>query len=299
MIISASRRSDIPAFYYPWLLNRMAAGEAWVPNPFNPRRITVVPMTPQAVDALVLWSKNPAPMLENPLPPYPWYMQFTLNDYPEGLEPGLPDVHLRVKTFRTLAALGAPDALVWRYDPILYTETLDEAWHCIRFESLCQKLQGATNQAVISFLDSYPKITGWIRRSGIRWPSLPQRQALAGRLAQIGRRYAIRVTACCEGDLALPIAHCVDAERLSRIAGPLSLTPDKGQRPGCGCAASVDIGRYDSCLHGCGYCYANASANLARQHHHQHNPFSPLLWGEPHPQAEFRYLENSSNRSLL
>ncbi len=299
MIVSASRRSDIPAFYYPWLLNRLLAGEAWVPNPFNPRQITVVPLSPRTVDALVLWSKNPAPMLERPLPPYPWYMQYTLNDYPAAFEPGLPAADQRVETFRALAALGGPEALVWRYDPIIFAGDMDAAWHCQRFERLCRRLQGATNQAVISFLDSYSKIAGWLRRSGIRWPELPERQALAARLAQTGADYGITVTACCEAGLNLPSAHCIDAARLSRIAGPLSLPPDRGQRPGCGCAASVDIGRYDSCPHGCGYCYANASAALARSHFSQHNPEAPMMWGEPHPEAKFKILENSSARSLL
>ncbi len=299
MIVSASRRSDIPAFYYPWLLKRFAAGAVWVPNPFNPLQITVVPLSPQSVDALVLWSKNPAPMLEHPLPPYPWYMQYTLNDYPASIEPGLPDIDRRIKTFRALAALGGPDALVWRYDPIVFAGGMDERWHRASFERLCRQLQGATNQAVISFLDSYPKIAGWIRRSGIRWPDLRQRQELAVCLARIGADYGIAVTACCEADLALPAACCIDAARLSRIAGPLALPADKGQRPGCSCAASVDIGRYDSCLHGCGYCYANASAAAARKHFHQHNPESPMLWGEPHPEAKMKFLESSSARSLL
>ena len=104
MIISASRRTDIPAFYYPWLLRRFAAGEVWSVNPFNPRQITIVPLTSAVVDAVVLWSKNPAPILQYGAPPYPWYMQYTLNDYPSSVESNLPDIQISFSASRSSAA---------------------------------------------------------------------------------------------------------------------------------------------------------------------------------------------------
>ena len=299
MIISASRRTDIPAFYYPWLLHRFAAGEVWSVNPFNPRQVTVVPLTPNAVDAIVLWSKNPAPILKYGTPPYPWYMQYTLNDYPSSVESNLPDIQARISTFRVLSALGGKDSMVWRYDPILFAEGMDASWHLTKFTRLCQALEGATDQAVISFLDSYSKIGTWLRRMNVHWPQSDEQIDLARQMAQIGRNHGIRVTACCEAALGLPVARCIDPDRLTRLIGPLSLPPDKGQREGCGCVDSIDIGRYNSCLHGCGYCYATTSAPTALRNHALHNPHSPLLYGEIHPEAVIKTLDAVSCKSLI
>ena len=299
MIISASRRTDIPAFYYPWLLNRFKDGEVWSVNPFNPRQVTVVPLSPGSVDAIVFWSKNPAPILEYGLPPYPWYMQYTLNDYPQCFEASLPEVKTRIRTFRALAAIGGSNSMVWRYDPIIFTEGIDANDHLARFTALCRTLEGSTNQAIISFLDSYSKIGTWMRRVNIRWPEISEQIDLAQQMTEIGRQHGIRVTACCETALGLPVARCIDPDRLARLIGPLTLPPDKGQREGCGCVDSVDIGRYDCCLHGCGYCYATASSAAALRNHARHDPVSPLLYGEVHPEAKFKYLEPTSCKSLI
>jgi hypothetical protein len=283
MIISASRRTDIPAFYLPWLLNRFREGEVYVRNPFNAKVAYRLILTPATVEALVLWSKNPAPLLNNPDLPYPWYMQFTLNDYPSAWESHLPAVQDRIATFRALARRYGSDALVWRYDPIILSGQIDAAWHIARFTTLCQSLEGATNQAVISFLDSYGKITSWMQQEHILSPSIPVRVELAQQLSWIAGQHGIHATACCEAELPLPIAHCVDAHRLDRLAGPLTIPADKGQRPGCGCAASYDIGQYHSCLHGCAYCYATRSLKAAQKHYAMHDPLSPLLCGKMDP----------------
>jgi hypothetical protein len=299
MIISASRRTDIPAFYYPWLLNRFSQGEVWVPNPFNARQLTVVPLTADKLDAVVLWSKNPAALLTLGPPPYPWYMQYTLNDYPAAFEPSLPALEQRVQTFRQLSRQYGSEHMVWRYDPIVLTPERGPLQHLRAFTALCRSLEGATDQVVLSFLDEYRKIRPWINRMGVYFPTLDQRRELILSMADIARASGITPTACCEADLPLPPARCVDPERLARLAGPLQLSADTGQRPGCGCAASIDIGRYDCCLHGCGYCYATASSRVSALHHREHDLQSPLLWGKPPENALFKYPAYSSQKALI
>lgn len=286
MIVSASRRTDIPAFYVEWLLGRLREGYALAVNPMNPRQARRVSLLPEDVDALVFWSKNPRPLLaeRGALSGYAYYLQFTLNAYGPEVEPGLPGLEERIGTLLRWAEAVGPDRVIWRYDPILLSEAYPAAFHLERFENLAGILRGAVRQVTVSFMDDYAKIRRRVAALGARCPSAGEIPALAAPLAQIARAHGLRIAACAEPfDLSgcgIGRARCVDGELIAAIGGKEPKAgPDPNQRPGCGCLASVDIGAYNCCVHGCAYCYANAGEAAAERNRRRHDPRAASLLG--------------------
>lgn len=281
VIISISRRTDIPAFYGEWLMRRVEEGFADTRNPMNPAQIRRVRLRPEQVDGLVFWTKNPAPMLDK-LPllrEYAYYFQFTLNGYGTDVEQNLPREQLP-DIFRRLSDMIGPERLIWRYDPILFNMDYNPGWHLENFAALAKTLEGYTQRCVISFYDHYRKIEARMRP--LRLIELPksERIAFAQKLAEIAKSHGIAM-ACCAEDLPLPPAACIDALLLSQIAGRLiPAVRDRNQRPGCVCSASVDIGAYNTCRNGCLYCYANHSEASIEQRVQQHRLESTFLVGE-------------------
>jgi len=262
MIISASRRTDIPAMFADWFFDRIAAGEVLVANPFNPNQTRRVSLKPADVDGFVFWSKNPEPMLTrlDELQDIAYYFQFTITGYGLEVEPSVPDKTVAVKTFQQLAARTAPGSLVWRYDPIFLSPEYTIDWHLDNFAELASELAGATDTCIISFGDVYRKNVRRIRELEFRSPDDMEIRDIAKNLSQICQHFGLMLQTCAElNDLSsfgITHARCIDHQRLSRLAGqPINFKKDKNQRPACGCAASVDIGRYNTCLLGCKYCY--------------------------------------------
>ncbi|NMA38730.1 MAG: DUF1848 domain-containing protein [Lentisphaerae bacterium] len=260
MIISASRRTDIPAFYAEWLLRRLRAGYAETVNPFRPSQVTRVNLTPEHVDGLVLWSKNPAPLL--PFLPeliafgIPFYLQFTVTPYDAALEPGVPPKSRVIDTFLRLSDQLGPQRLVWRYDPIIVTEAMTPSWHCEHFAALCAQLAPSCCRCVISFVDPYRNSP-----QAQLAPDAADMHAIAAGFAPIAASWRLPLFTCAEPiDLSsYGIAHgaCIDSDLLGTLAGrKLHIPRDRHQRPDCGCAKSIDLGRYGTCRHGCTYCYA-------------------------------------------
>jgi hypothetical protein len=292
MIVSCSRRTDIPAFYADWLFARLRAGFVCVRNPRNPRQVSQIALTPDAVDGFVFWTKNPAPMLDRlrELQRYAYYFQFTLTPYGRDVEPNLPDKIEILRTFQRLSETVGPDRVLWRYDPIVISQTYSPDAHLRQFEELARTLSGFTRRVTLSFLD-----TGYrnVKRNAQRLSAEPlpvrEKLALAGRLAQIARNYGMEPFACAqETDFSacgIAPGRCVDAALLEAQLGcRLRVRKDPNQRPACGCAASVDIGAYNTCAHGCLYCYANYNAGEIAINRQKHDPGSPLLVGEPGPE---------------
>lgn len=288
MVISASRRTDLPAFYSEWFFNRLRAGYACVRNPMNPHRVTQVPLAPEAVQGIVFWTKNPALMLNrlDQLEKFPYYFQFTLTPYGRDMEPNLPPKReVLLPLFQELARRAGRERVLWRYDPILLNEKYTLEYHVKCFEEFAGRLAGFTEKCTISFVDLYQSTRRNTAPFHIVPPDLVQQQELAGRFAEIARREGLLLDACAEeADLScfgVERARCVDGERFQRLgAVGLDTRKDKNQRPACGCMASVDIGAYHTCPNGCRYCYANMGINRALKNHANHNPNSPLLLGE-------------------
>jgi hypothetical protein len=299
MIISASRRTDIPAFYSEWFMNRLRKGYCLVPNPFNPRHVARISLVPESVDAIVFWSKNPGPMLRF-LPEvenmgYRFYFLFTVNDYPKALEPNLPPLAERISTFIQLSEKIGPRRVIWRYDPIILSNITDASYHRTAFERLCQRLGGHTHRAITSIITLYRKTLrnlAPLERQGYTFDkdprSNPETEALLSHVATCTAEHGMEIFACAEtrdyAYLGIRPSSCIDAALIRELWGiPVSSKKDPGQREHCGCAVSRDIGMTDTCPHGCPYCYSNMNPKIALARYKAHDPGSTALTGSPEP----------------
>lgn len=286
MIISASRRTDIPALYSQWFLNRLAEGYVLTCNPMNSSQIRRVPLTKDSVDCIVFWSKNPHPMLEHLhlLEGYAYYFQFTLTPYGADIEPGLPPKRKLISVFQELSERLGMDRVIWRYDPILFTKTYSLEFHLKEIARMARELAGKTSQCVISFVDPYMKKRKNFRTFGIEVPALPQIKILASEFSKIASCYGMVLQSCAEElnleDYGIFHGACIDGELIERITGKqFSFRKDKNQRPACYCVESVDIGVYNSCSLGCRYCYANGRDETILANVQNYSLRSPLLCG--------------------
>ncbi|HOY65278.1 MAG TPA: DUF1848 domain-containing protein [Candidatus Ozemobacteraceae bacterium] len=288
VILSASRSTDIPAFYIPWLANRFRAGHLrWV-NPFNNRSQYI---SLAAVRAIVFWSKDPRPLLAlpNALDGVGWYLSHTLNGYEnEGLEPGLPPLGKRLAAFEAVSRLVGPARVIWRADPLVLLDELGVDGLLERVRSVARRLRGLTERLVFSFADiqGYRRVARNMTARGVAWREWdePSMRIAAAGMAEIGREFGFVVSSCAETvDLsAFGIRHgaCIDGDLLrrlfpgdERLVRFLDTAPkDPGQRPACGCVMSKDIGRYNTCSCGCVYCYANVSPAAAARNARRHDP---------------------------
>ena len=288
MIISASRRTDLPAFYPDWLCNRLQAGFAYVRNPMNPKQVSKIALTPDVVDGIVFWTKNPSPVLPklSALKEYAYYFQFTLTPYGTDVETNLPSKNdVLVPTFRRLSDTIGPRRVIWRYDPILVNPRYTAEYHIEYFETLARRLAGYTTTCIVSFLDFYRSTLHNTKDLGITDPTDEEKRALLSALSSIAQSYGLTMRACAEEldfrSCNVSPARCVDAALLGELSGiPLSSRKDPNQRPACGCTESIDIGMYNTCGNGCRYCYANHRAAAVLEHLQGHDPASPLLFGQ-------------------
>ena len=285
-IVSASRRTDIPAFYTPWFMERVRQGYCLVPNPFNAAQVTRVSLLPGDAACIVFWTRNPRPLLSYVqelerlgLPPV---FLFTLTGYPRLLEPHRPHVAQSVACFHDLASLLGPERIVWRYDPIVLGSSTTPSFHLENFAALAARLRGTTRRVVVSFLEVYRKNRTAMRQLAAQGleliaPLESELQALLQGLADIARDNGMRIQACAQGEGGLPpyipAGACIDAAWLSECLGipPIS-GRDSAQREHCQCAPSRDIGMYDSCVFGCRYCYATSSLERAQANRLRHSP---------------------------
>ena len=294
-VLSASRATDIPAFYAREFMESLRRGYREWTNPFNNKQKRIVSFRDAA--AIVFWSKNPAPLMphlseiedlgKN------FYFQFTLNAYDDdGLEPGTPDLESRIDAFGKLARICP---VVWRYDPVVLGGELTVKTHIERLRALLERLGDKTEKLVFSFVDLYRGVSGRLRKvnPSLRPPVPDEIRQFAEELVAARDRIApgLALAACAEGkadfgELGIAKNSCIDPALINRIchreiykplvrkrspkqaslqdpgpgdapAGPV-FAKDKGQRDACGCAPSKDIGSYRNqpCRHGCVYCYA-------------------------------------------
>lgn len=287
MIISCSRRTDIPAFYSDWFFHRIREGYVQVRNPMNSRQVRNVSLAPSEVDGFVFWTKNPTPMLDrlHLLRDYTYYFQFTLTPYGKDIEPHLPPKAEIIDTFIRLSDQIGKKRIIWRYDPILLSQDLSINDHVDRFHDLAGRLAGHTEKCIISFMDMYRHIRNNMADRCVRPPDESEMRALAGQLSQVAGSHHMKVATCAEridlSDLNIEHGHCIDDRLISELTGrTLNIAKDKYQRELCGCVASVDIGEYNTCRHGCRYCYANINQKKIAMNQSLHYSDSPLLIGD-------------------
>lgn len=284
MIISASRRTDIPAFFSEWIINRLKEQYAYVRNPMNIHQVSKINLSPDVVDCIVFWSKNPKPIINklNALKDYMYYFQFTLNAYDKDFEENLPTLSTRIDTFQTLSNYIGKERVIWRYDPIIINEKYSIDWHIERFKYLTEQLCLYTEKVTISFIDLYTKISHNIKGKNIYELSYEQKNTLARYFAEIAYSHNIEIDTCAEDiDLSsygITHARCIDDRLISKLLHcSIDIEKDKNQRLECGCIASIDLGLYNTCQNGCIYCYANHSYAIRKQNFETYDPFSPLL----------------------
>jgi len=272
MILSVSRRTDIPALYADWFFDRVKEGFILTANPFFPcgkvAKIKIEPVRVEAnilggkevignVDGIIFWTKNPRPMFArlHELKDFKYYFHYTLTAYDGRIEPNVPQLEERIKTFQELSKMTNPDQVIWRYDPILLNKEIDIAWHLQQFESLAKQLSGYTKSCMIAFL-----IPG--KRKDIWTLNYSQQDEILERFAEISKANEMQLYTCAQKHdwtkYGIKKAQCTDPELFAQLTGGRVKTKRKdGQRKDCGCMPCVDIGVYNTCTHNCIYCYAN------------------------------------------
>ena len=288
MIISASRRTDIPAFYSDWFFNRIKERYVLVPNPYNSKMISRISLDPAVVDCIVFWSKNPAPMLEKlgKLKEYNYYFQFTLNPYGPDIENHLPAISKRIDTFKRLSDRIGKEKVIWRYDPVLTNETYTPGFHKEKFAEIAYELKEHTEKCMLGFIDHYQHIRPAVGQFNIQPLLKADIEEMAVSFKKTVDTCSIQLDTCTVKvdltHLGIPGGLCIDNQLVERIAGyPISVRKDKNQRDICRCAESIDIGTYESCLIGCIYCYAiKGNYNTVKYNLNKHDKNSPMLVGE-------------------
>lgn len=333
VLVSASRSTDIPAFYADWFFHRLEVGySAWT-NPFNGVRSYV---SYKNTRFIVFWSKNPRPLLKY-LPILErkgigCYIQYSLNNYEaEGLEKSVPPLAQRIGTFKQLVEHLGKGHVIWRFDPLVLTDQISIDTLLNKIDDIGTQLHGYTEKLVFSFADilSYRKVQSNLKKANINyldWTESQMRE-FAQKLAKLNEKWGYELATCGEKidltEFGVKKNHCIDDDLIIRLAyddkilmdylnvkflpkpqpnifeeyeplpeGAIELpngryathgnNRDKGQRLFCGCIKSKDIGEYNTCVHGCEYCYANASKELAiaNLRSHKDNPFSETITGK-------------------
>lgn len=298
MIISASRRTDLPAYYSEWLMNRIRAGYCLVPNPFNLRQVTRVSLLPCDVDAFVFWTRDARPMMsflrELDEMGHRYMFLVTVVDYSGALGPGDLSVDVAVDMVRGLADAIGPDRVVWRYDPVVFSNVTGTAFHIARFGRLAGALRGSTRRVIVSGMSLYRKNRGRLQelsRDGIfiqsKWDVAEcEIGELLRAMVETARANGMELVSCAETldwrRFGVEPGRCIDNELIGRVFGiAVDGRKDPGQRPECRCVISKDIGVYNTCIRGCPYCYAVTDLDEARRRHMSHDPSWPCLVRAP------------------
>ena len=287
MIISVSRRTDIPAFYSKWFFNRLKAGYVDVINPFNSKQVNRYSLEKSNVDCFVFWTKNAKEMLPyiDLLEGYTYYFQYTINGYGFDIEPNVPSKQNEgIETFKALARRIGKHRVIWRYDPVIITKEYTIEKHISFFKHIAHELKDYTEKVVFSFVDLYKKTEKNTKDLSIKEITVYDMNAIAKAFSEIAHECGLEIATCCEAiDLEkYGIKHnkCIDDDLIYRLSGVRVPYKRDGQREACGCVKCFDIGAYNTCLHRCKYCYANYSLRVVEENVKMHNPESSLLIGE-------------------
>lgn len=287
MILSVSRRTDIPACYADWFMNRIKEGFVSVRNPMYPDNVSKIHISKDVIDCIVFWTKDAGPMIErlDELEGYQYYFQYTLNAYGKEMEPGV-DKTLALENFKKLSDKIGPERVIWRYDPILLTDNYTIDWHVEQFTEYAKQLSGYTKRVVISFIDLYGKATRRTEGRLLHQLSNSEMCEIAKAIAPVAKEYGMRIESCAEkidlDEYGIEHGHCVDKEYIEQLVGYRMIgSKDSGQRLECGCVDSIDIGRYDTCMNGCKYCYASSRDEYLRENRDNYDVNSPMLCSIP------------------
>lgn len=283
MILQTGMRTDIPAFYSEWFMNRIKEGYVLVRNPYYPEQVTRYEINTNVVDLIAFCTKKPIPMMKyiEKLKAYGQYWFVTITPYGKDLEPNVPDKNIVIKCFRELSGIIGINSMGWRYDPVITNEKYSVEYHIYAFEKIASRLSGCTETCIISFVDLYEKV----RRNApeIRSVTAEEQMILAKSFAETGRKYGITVKGCHENpslaEYGIDMSGCLNRSVYEKALGISLDMPNKRSQRECSCFFGTDIGAYNSCGHLCRYCYANADVDSVRKNIARHDPDSPFLIG--------------------
>ncbi len=288
MLIFASGRTDIPAFYSDWFMNRLRAGFVDVRNPYYPEQVARYKLTPDVVDCIVFCTKNPAPIL-----PYleelksfklGLYFFVTITPYEKDIEPNVPEKAQVMESFKELSKALGKDRVCWRYDPIFTNEKYTVSSHIKSFRHMAENLKDYTDRCIISFIDLYQKTKK--NFPGVKEVSESDQKFLASSLSRIAFENGMKIESCAEKlDLTacgVEQGGCISRQIMEKATKThfLENTGTSRLRKHCNCLPTTDIGAYNSCPHLCKYCYANYDAKLVEKNLALHNPQSNFLLGD-------------------
>ena len=285
MIINTGSRTDIPAFYPKWLINRIREGFVYVRNPYNPDQVTKYILDPNVVDCLAFCTKNPEPILKyiDEIDKFKQYWFVTITSYGKDIEPNVPDKEDVINSFIKLSNHVGINSVGWRYDPIFIGMGYDIDYHIKSFSKMANKLKGYTHDCTISFLDLYEKVKK--NAPNIKPPNKEEQIKIAKAFYKIGKENDIVIHSCCEkdylADYGLDITGCMSREIVEKSIG-CKLKPPAGKSvrgESCNCLMGNDIGAYNTCKHGCIYCYANSDNEAVKYNVQKHIQDSPFLVG--------------------
>lgn len=285
MILSASRRTDIPNYFSEWFFNRLEEGFLYVRNPVNVHQVSRILLSPEIIDCIVFWSKNPAPMTGSldRLKGIPCYFQFTVTGYGRDIEKNIPDKkQVILPAFQELSGKLGSSRVIWRYDPIFFNKAYTMEYHLEAFGYIADRLRGYAKKCIISFMDVYAKNKRSLESLHCHMLEKEGLMEFAGKLAELAHKNGMEIAACAESmDLScvgVAKSCCIDRRLIEDITGCRILAEkDKNQRRECGCVESIDIGCYNTCRNGCQYCYASYSAESAGRSCKNYYLDSPLL----------------------
>jgi DNA repair photolyase len=299
MIINTGCRTDIPAFYSKWLMNRIREGYVLTRNPYYRNQVTKYSLSPEVVDCLAFCTKNPEPMLQylDELDKYRQYWFVTITPYGKDIEPAVPEKTKVIENFKKLSNHIGVDSIGWRYDPIFIGNGFDVSKHIECFEKIAKSIKGYTHDCTISFLDLYEKVKR--NAPNLRTPTKEETIEIGKAFSKIGKENNMIVHSCCEKKYlekyGIDIKGCMSQEIVEKGIG-VKLVPPKRKniRESCNCLIGNDIGAYNTCGHLCKYCYANANDGLVRENMKKHIPTSPFLIGDIEPEDKINDAKQKS-----
>lgn len=287
MLINVGGRTDITNYYSEWLMNRIREGYVLSRNPLFPNKVYKYRLSPDVVDCIIFCTKNPAPMLDKidevRLKGFHVFFYVTITSYGKDIEPGVPDYHDVMETFKKLSCIVGKNNIGWRYDPVFISEKYTVEHHLKCFEEMAETLAPYTNLCIFSFVELYKKLSFTFPE--LRAVSEEEKNILLSGMGKIAGSHHIKLQTCGDGNdystYGIARSGCITAPIMEQAIGQefksIKLQPS---RKGCGCLPNHDIGAYDTCPSGCRYCYATKDPALAIKNYRRHNPHSPLLIGE-------------------
>ena len=285
MILNTGLRTDIPGFFSEWFYNRIDDGFVYVRNPYAKNQIYSYRLDPELIDCIIFCTKNPKPMFENleKIDKFNQYWHITITPYEKEIEPNIPPMNDVLESFKYLSKKLGKENVTLRYDPIFINEKYTLEKHIESFEYIANSLSDYTTEAIISFIDLYEKTKRNFPKA--REVTKDERLKLGKEFAQIGKKNNITIKTCVEGTeldkFGIDSSGCMTKEVIERaINKNLNIPKQKARNGECYCLLNNDIGEYNTCAHGCLYCYANSNKKLVKRNLKLHDPKSPILIGE-------------------